>query len=216
MAKNNRPAYYAAPLKSRKDIVEFLTSRSGINRNRGYSPLMWNVKAYGVDLEFDNLVRRYKESGEYGSNEHWIDYPEYKVPCLARYEEVKDELFTCSVEDARRSVTDDDTNRCLWRGVVLNVQYAFEGRSGGWLIIREWEGVDITRMDEDDFHIYLEEMGYRELRNLYELVIQNDHDFRRSCLNQMIEEYAAFNFFDNDCDNIVRPTMTQLELPLSA
>jgi hypothetical protein len=211
--KQRRPGYYRAPLRSREDISGFLTDRDACNR--GYSPLVWNVKCYHADLSFDHLIDVFRTSGEYGDDDRYLNFPEFLEPARKEYEKVADRLWEWAIEDACRSVTDDDVYRSLWDGTEIDVSYAFKGRSGGWLCVETHNGVNIARMDQADFQEYLEELAYTDLRRLYQLTVQNDHDFSRGAGKTEIEFQAAFALFNNLCADIPRPDKTQKELPLS-
>lgn len=216
MPKHKRPAGYVAPLKSRKDIIAFLLDHEDYQRSHNTSsPLAWNVKCYNADFSAEHLIEVYRTSGEYNTKEdRWLDYPEWRTPALAVYEEHKDNLWEWAVEQSCQQVTDGDTNRCLWKGDMLDVKYGFSGNSGGWLVMTRFEGTDMTRMDEDDFRDYLTELDYKTLRNLYELVVQNDHDFRREAVRQELEFQAAWAWIVNLCADVPQPDKTQTELPL--
>lgn len=217
MAKHKRPAYYAAPLKSRQDIIGFLLDHQSYQRTYyTSSPLAWNVKCYDVDFSAEHLIEVFRTSGEYDTRpdgDRWLDYPEWRKPALALYEEHKDNLWEWAVEDARRN-TQDDTNRSLWKGDLLDVVYEFSGRSGGWLIITRFEGTKLEDMDGDEFREYLDGLDYKTLRNLYELVVQNDHDFRRQAVKSALEFWAAWAWIVNLCAEVPKPDKTQAELPL--
>jgi hypothetical protein len=212
MPKNTRPAYYAAPLKSKADIIAFLVAHEDYPSTN--SPLAWNVRDYGSDLSPEHLIEVYRTSGEYGKNDQWLDYPEWREPALEKYTESKDRLWDWAIESARSTVTETECYTSLWNGTSLDVEYGFLGRSGGWVAILKYGGRDLTRMDRDDFREWLEEMDYRDLRNLYQLVVQNDHDFRREAVTKEIEFQAAFAWIENICAEVVRPDKTQRELPL--
>ncbi len=213
MAKPKHPAYYAVPLRSRKAIVEWLCSHQSYYRNppSTNSPLAWNVKAYGVDLNAEHLIAVYaKHVADYV----WLDYPEWRLPAKAKYAEIKGNLLDWAIEAARDSVHSFDCYKSLWNGFSLDVEYGFVGRSGGWLVIWKYEGRDLTRMEKEDFREWLEEMRYTDLRHLYELVVQNDHDFRPEAVKDEIEFRAATEWIDVACDDIPKPTMTQGMLSL--
>lgn len=216
MPRSKRPPYYAAPLRSHRDIVAFLMGHQGYRRSHATcSPLAWDVKAPGADLSPSHLIEVYRNSGEYDRREErWLDFPEWRDLALKKYEEVEDGLWGWAIEMARVHVTDDDTNKCLWDGTGLDVSYLFEGRSGGWLLLAKFEGVDLTRLDDEDFHEYLEDLDYRTLRNLCQLTTQNDHDFRRQAVEDAIEWEAAYAWIENCCSDIPRPEKTQAMLAL--
>lgn len=215
MPKNKRPSYYAAPLKSRKQIIEFLLAHEHYHRDQwSSSPLAWNVKCYNVDFSAEHLIEFYRKSGEYGPDERWLDYPEWREPALEAYKEIESSLWEWAQESAARGVTDDDMYRCLWKGTTLDAKYEFHGRMGGWLLMVRFQGTKLIGMQDYEFEYYLENLEFNTLRNLYELVVQNDHDFRKEAVREALEWGAAEAWIDNVCASIPKPDKTQAELPL--
>jgi hypothetical protein len=212
MAK--RPSCYRAPLRSRKDIIAFLMGHDNYYRHAPStnSPLAWNVRDYDSDLSAAHLIEVYRRDV---GDEPWLDFPEWRQPALAKYEEVKDKLWDWAIEDARRRVQDDEAYRYLWDGTPIDVEYRFVGRSGGWLVLTKFEGDCLENIDEDEFPEYLETLPYPMLRKLYHLVVQNDHDFRREAVAAEIEHAAAWSWIEGTCSDVPRPERTQRELPLS-
>lgn len=209
---SKRPAYYAAPLRSRKQIVDFLADHTRYDRDEAL-PLAWNVKLYGLDLDFDHLIEVYRNSGEYPRDARWLDYPEFLTPAKGKYEENEDNLFDSAVEAARRNIEDGEVT--LWKGDTLAVSYEFHGRSGGWLVMTSFMGDKLGGMWAADFREWLTELDYNKLRNLYELVVQNDHDFARKQAIAEVEYQAASLLFDIYCSDVPRPDKTQAELVLA-
>jgi hypothetical protein len=200
---------YTYALKSRKAITEFLIDHENYYRSMSTcSPLAWNVKAYGVNLDFDHLVEVYRKS-EGGD---WLDFPEWAIPAELVYNEYKDRLFDCAIESCRFTVQDSDAYTTLWSGKSVDVEYNFTGRSGGYVIIEKHNGTDLTRISRDEFPDYLDRMDFADLLDLYKLVVQNDRDFRREAVESEVEYQAAFTLIENLCGDVVRPAMTQLEL----
>jgi hypothetical protein len=216
MTKIKKPKAYNAPLRSRKAIIAFLADHHDYYRFRGTcSPIAWNVKDHGSDLEFDNLVEVYKKGHNYGQDEVWLDSPEYLKAAREKYDEVKDKLWEWAIERARESVMEDDAYKCLWDGTELQVTYEFGGRSGGWLLMTKFEGEDLSSIPQEHVAHDLGGMPYKTLVKLYKLVVQNDHDFRSEAVTSIIEENAAFDLFENVCADVPRPDTLQMELPLT-
>lgn len=206
---------YRFSLKSRIDIINFLTSYEHYLRGRWESsPLAWNVKAYGVDLSFEHLIDVYRTSGDYSKEDHWLDYPEFLVPALDKFKEVEDDLWSWGREAACDQVSDPDAYRSLWDGKLLDVEYGFAGRSGGWLLMLSFQGHKLQRMERYEFEDWLGNIEFSILKDLYKLVVQNDHDFRREAVEREIEYQATFTFFENICGDVPRPEKTQLTLPI--
>lgn len=186
------PDYYKASLTSRKSIIDFLVKQ----KKRNDFPLAWDVKAHYVNLEFDNLFNIYEQQG---IKKKWFNCEEKKKDAKKKYEENEHLLLSCAIEDARSSLSDYPTYKTLWNGKELDIVYEFAGRSGGWIVIAKFEGEDFSEINGEYFEGYLSELPYKSLRNLYKLVVQNNHDFRKEAVNNEIEFHGAFNFFENIC-----------------
>ena len=228
MAKIKKPDYYKATLKSRKDITAFIFDATS---QRYYDhrphPFCFNVKLHGLDLSFDNLLKKwiaYEGESTYQRNDDWL------TAVKAKYAEIGEEtLYEWGIEDASRAYVsgrdgtpDDDGTRTLWDGTELDVKYSFEGRSGGWLSLNEFEGFKFVERDygadywrrvmektdeEDDIN-----MDYKTLRKLYLLIVQLKHDLRSEAVSAEVEHQAAFNFFANACSDIPQPDYVQPSL----
>lgn len=196
MPKLKQPEAYRAVLRSREDIVSFFESRARYVSYHGYSPCAWNVKAYGVDLSAEHLFEVHKLRGEYAPSE---SDTENHAAALAAYEEIQDKLFEYAIVDAQRGVHDCDCYRTLWSGPTLDVKYEFAGRSGGWLVISAYYGEPIPTT-EDGLVDWWSGLPFNRLRDLYKLSVQNDADFRRANIVQIVEEAAAWYWLVNYCD----------------
>jgi len=206
---------YQYPLRSRKAIIEYLTS--GFRYDRGYHErysLSFDVKAYNVDLDFDHLWEKY--SKEY-MPDHWEcgNRLSYKKLAKEKYEEVKENLWDWGQEGAWRNVDDGDCYRMLWSGTVFDTKFGLAGRSGGHLVVTEWNNYSLDGTSED-FDRDLEEMGWEDLRNLYKMVCQWEVDFTSENASAEVEYQAAFTFFVNivDPEWYAEHDNSQCELPL--
>ncbi len=126
-----KPAHYRTPLRSRNDIAAYLASVGGYDSaygHNGRSYFAFNVKCYGVDLDFEHLVEVYRSGGYYGDGETWLDNPEWLGKDEAKYEAVRDKLFEWGVEDACHLVTDSDCYDHLYDGTKVEVAYTWMGR----------------------------------------------------------------------------------------
>lgn len=200
------PEHYKAPLRSRRAILDFLLNR--INRRfydrRGFL-FCFNVKCYSADLSFENLLSVAKEQ----DIEHLNDVM-FMHEARERFEKHENELFNWGVEDARRTFTgreadhyskpDDDGYNTLWDGTAVDVEFAFLGRSGGWLCLTHFEGTPLA--DEGDIN----SLDYRTLRLLYRYIVMLKADLERSRASRRVEEAAAWAFFANVCGDVVTST----------
>lgn len=200
--KHRTPAYYRAPLRSRAAIVAFL--KDAANGRPSYGLFTFNVKAYGVDLSFDNLAKRARECGELAKDAS----PRYLAECRAEYEETGEgQLCEWAIEQARENVKDFDTNRMLWNGDKAIAEWSFAGRSGGWLALESFEGMElgesaVRRHGSDMLWDSIAGSSFPFLRRLYRFVVQCLHDFRREAVESEIEHQAAFALFVNLCTDV--------------
>lgn len=226
-----KPEYYRCPFRRRREIVEFLFSRRSWT-HRGGREYWWrgdtgrssdgnwlfcfNVKAHWVDFTFENLVRRWKEMGygERAGDAHWLAEARTKLAELK-----PGDLWDWGVEGARRTFVsdrrdapegkpDDDGYSMLWDGTPIETRFAFMGRSGGWLVLTEFDG---RLLDCDSANYFgpgsdpalcFQDWSYRELRRLYQFIVMLAHDVDGTASEGAIEEHAAFDFFENVCRGI--------------
>ena len=235
---HTKPGYYRTPLRSRSDIADFLASVGGYYSTHGHhgrSYFAFNVKCYDADLAFGHLIQTYRSAGYYGDGETWLDNPEWLVQALAKYEVAERHLFDWGVEDASRMVTASGCYNHLYNGTEVEVEYAWMGRSGGYIGIGRFEGFDFS---EDVSRGYWDEvfrgnphrggtaewldwdrtfptMDYPALRKLYALVVMLIHDLTPEKASSEVEHHAAFRFVEGACADIPRFDSTQRLLPLT-
>lgn len=66
--------------------------------------------------------------------------------------------------------------------------FSFEGRSGGWLCLIRWQGVDLLNLDFDDLLADKDFWPFERVRSLYRALVCLVHDTRPQAL---IAEYLA-------------------------
>ena len=196
--KHKTPAGYAAPLKSRAAIIAWLTDRALTDRGRHHGLFTFDVKLHHLKTDFTYLCGLARKNGDLPANAS----PRYMAAVEAVYDESRDAIWEAATEDACRQVTEDDTNRMLWDGSGTVAEWEFAGRSGGWLVLTEFDGVKFAEairascMNQTDWAAeFFAETGYKYLRNLYRFLLQCAHDFRRP--ESDVEYSAAFNLFAN-------------------
>lgn len=183
---------------SRESRIQWLTSycrhamgsNYRVGRSSGPWFLSWSVKLHGLDLSLENLIKIHKAD---------YDVPRITSKIRAKHEEVmeNDTLYQWAVEDACSTfvgrggeVPDDDAYNTLWNGDSVSTKFAFLGRSGGWLVMTEFEGFVL------DTDIEWDTMSYRTLRGLCEMAwFVGSHLEPRAS----VERCAAFTFFKNSC-----------------
>lgn len=200
--------------RSKQALLAFI-NRFGSQRS--YEGHRWlfcfNVKAHGLDLGFDHLVKRVVEMG-YDETVH-LDDPFWLADAKQRHTDNEENLFDWGVEDARTHfrgntvrgpfscqvegapwyasmLPDGDCYRQLRDGTAVDARFCFFGRSGGWLTLTMFDDVTLDSSCE------LENCDYRWLRRLAKFV-EDLHESTKNA-SQWIEEAAAFTFFANICD----------------
>lgn len=192
--RHKTPAGYVAPLKSRAAIVAWLLDRAKSNSRPGYGLFTYNVKLHRLKTDFAHLCKLARESGELAADAS----PRYLAAVEAVYDEHSRAVWESAEETARDQLTGDDTNRVLWNGDEVLAEWAFDGRSGGWLVLKSFGGVTLGAFDAEELLATPEQDGgpsYKWLRNLYRFLVQCDHDFRRP--ESEVEYQAAFTLFAN-------------------
>ncbi len=236
--KLKTPSYYRTPLRSRRDIAAFLESICGYFSTygrQGRSYFAFNVKCHATRLDFDHLIEVYRNGGDYGDGETWLDNPEWLEQARAKHEEVGDKLFDWGIENAARLITDSDCYTCLFDGTRVKVEYTWMGRSGGYLGIRRFYGFDFS-MDEDrdywkevfrgnphrsgtsdwiEWDRTYPTMDYLTLCKLYALVVMLAYDLTPEKASSEVEHHAAFRFVEGTCADIPRYDSIQRLLPLT-
>ena len=190
------------PAKSRKDMIAFLTYIGGHCTMHNNYPLAFNVKAYGVDLSFDHLWQEYHAKGQGDMTPKPSDLTfqgglAYRKLCEEQYADNEELLFDWAIEDARRSVSDGDCYRMTWHGKLADVKFGFIGRQGGWLVIEEFEGFNLSNVYNSEFEDVLKDMPFETLSLLYRLAVQWEEEFTRKRAEEQIEYYAASTLFVN-------------------
>lgn len=174
--------------------------------------LLWDVKCYDYDFSYENLLSVIREAGAY--SKEMVDHPHFRKVTEAFWcdndwgdDDQAYTLWQWAIESCRSSLTDCDCYRTLWAGDEFDVEYEFMGRSGGWLTMTKFEGLTLDAKHMED---HLAELKAGEgssedkdrLRNLYQLVVQNDHDFRPEAVTNELEYQAAWAFFVNACSDL--------------
>lgn len=186
------PKHYRAPLRSRAKILAWLVDRAESNPRKAYGLFCYNVKLHNLNTDFAHLCELARNAGELAPDAS----PRYLAAVEAVYNDKSEAVFEAATEAARESVVNDDTHRMLWDGSGAIAEWTFDGRSGGWLVLKEFGGADLSGpLQYTDAAGFLSDMPYPWLRRLYRFLIQCDHDFRNP--ESEVEYQAAFNLFAN-------------------
>lgn len=184
---------YNFGLKSRRDIIDFLTEggRHYYDRHGSY-PLSWNIKVY-----------RYDETGNNNGNPDYAIDPALNDAWEAHLEEKANycsgetygsQYFWRACEEGLSYFFDCDVT--VYPGDVVDCKFYALGRMGGHLCLAEWEGHDLARMGKDDFQEFLENLDYQRLRQLYRFVVCLDKD-----INPERELSYNFNFLRSEWES---------------
>ena len=197
------PAGYVAPLRSKAAILAFLgdcpltDDRGGYNYNHENYLFCFNVKVHAsVDLSFDTLLAKAVEMGELdkarAADSVWVKQAR---EAYDKYGE--EELYNLAIEDCQKSVHDCDSYKMLWNGTGAIADWAFLGRSGGWLCLTEFDGIKMDGFGKEE----LAELDFKTLNRLYRFIVQRGHDFREEAIVNEIQFNAAFSLFANLCSD---------------
>ena len=209
-----KPEAYKMKTRSRAGMIAAIQQLAQRHDDH-YDPyhLCFNVKCYTVDLELPDMLKRLRDEE---GDPQYTHNPEWLRPVKEKFDEVEQYLYDWGVEDARRHFVDDgpyqsDSFRTLYDGTKVDVEYAFIGRSGGWLAVTKFEGY---RFDErgTDVESILDEMDTPTIKKLYQLLLMLKHDVRPEAVKNEIEYQATFNFFANACGDINKPEAIQGQL----
>lgn len=219
----SKPDFIIGP-KKRSELVSALRSEDGWSQRGGhnYDHANWlfafDVKIHRLDLSFDHLLQVGAKDGlsVHPEDAGWVER------ARAKYDETfGDDTSTLeewAVEDARRyfngrgeeSAPDDDSYNTLWNGTEVHARFAFLGRSGGWLVLKEFGLGKYGRkfrltLNDTEF----DDMDFATLRALDEYI-----RFVRAAVARPeteVEHQAAFVFFENIADTVLTTTEIDVE-----
>jgi hypothetical protein len=189
---------YRYPLRSRKDIIEYLTDNGGYHSfHQGNYALSFNVKADRVDFDWDNVWDKYHSEylPEDAGDDENVLYA-FKVVAYLLWEKHQESLWDWGLEDAQSGVFNDEGACMLWCGKMSEVEWAFAGRSGGYLCPARFNGYDLE-IGEEEFEELLGEMEWPDLYDFYRLACQWGVDFTPQAASSEVEYLGAFNLFVN-------------------
>jgi len=175
---------YMEALEGRKEIIEYLTNHQMHQLDGPYSRycLAWNIKVSG---SFDTSG---KNAGEEFDPDPAFD---------ARWEEyvqTDGDLFWELADSATRHFTDKEYT--LYPGINQGAyDFAKTGRSGGWLILTEFDGLKVNRLSWEsmsEFEDWLQDLTDERLVHLYRLVNQLDYDLSKDRINEEMAYQYAF------------------------
>lgn len=210
--RTRTPAHYAAPLRSRKAMTDWLLATFDQRfYDRDHWLLCFNVKLYRLDLSFDHLLDVAAKRGDITT--HKGD-PVWEAAARAIYKENEAHLYEWAVDDARGAFYGpmrDDTFRSLYDGTPVDTEFGFYGRSGGWLVLESFEGYKLSGDAAEVFG----DMNFATLRLLYRFAVMLCADLTRPGLtpSARVEDAAAWALFVNLCggDEDELPTTAKVE-----
>ncbi len=195
---------YTYPHKSRTAMVDYLCGVGGYSSRDGRWPIEFNVGAYYADFDFDRIWEKY--SGEHIPNECKKDpaaLSAYYSLAKTLHASHKDMMWGWGVEDACRSITEDDTFKTLWDGTPVDAELQLQGRGGKHLVINKFNGFDLDHCNEDALNEGLSKgsegwgWSYDDVRLFYRYVRQCEVDFTPQKASDEVEFQGAFCFFAN-------------------
>lgn len=189
------PTGYSLPLRSREQIAQYLVYGKDVPAYSTRRPraemhemglFCFDVKVYDLDTSFENLFSLYAANGHGTPEDYWSD-KRWQEQARAAYEEITDgyyhgeyALTEIGIEEARETVNDQDTWKCLWwfgKDAYIDATYDFVGRSGGWLRLTNWCAMhptdysrrwDFTQEDQDYWYAVIRGNPNRSGTKAYE------------------------------------------------
>ena len=157
---------------------------------------MWDVKVYHISMTLRNLYRTARKIEAVPQ----LTFRQLRKAANELTDIGAERLYSMAQEDARDQVApparmDPVMFNTLWNGSHLDVTFEFMGSGGGWLTLTRFHSWTMV----DDVSI-LEEMPFKDLRALCELVWEVDGFVNRSGPTRTIEECAAHILFVSLCD----------------
>lgn len=195
----------------RRAIADYLLNRrSRYYQGHGTLLFCFPVKIGHLDITFEHLLDLYRRMG-YGPDK--VSDPGWVKEARQRYEITDpNDLYALAVEDARLQVSESNVFRHLDDGTPVAVDYAFVGRSGGWVALTEFEGLKLTDPERlrclfhgdtgqagDDGEDYMDD---DTLGKLYRLVRMLEQELSGTKTRQEVEYQAAFALFEVFCSDI--------------
>lgn len=214
--KVKTPRCYAAPLKTRKAIIDWLNNdrarcwhvRGGPDYDRNCWLFCFNVKLPPMHHKVNHqaLLELALEEQVIG-REEVEDEPWVKATGL-RYDETNIEsLFDHACETARtrfvgvKGLPEDDGFRMLPSGQLVKPQFAFMGRSGGWLVLTHFMGHKLDAESQGTARTW-EHWDFRDLVKLYKFLVMLSYDLRTEAVQEMVMSELAGSFFCNVCHDL--------------
>ena len=171
-SKRGHKCPYAFNAKTMHDVVDYLLSD---RKSYGAKFFAWNVKVCAANFDHPK--------GEYTINpvldKAWEHY-------FSNHPHVDEQAF----DNARRQIVDDE-----WTSYPGDDQgdweFSFEGRSGGWLVLRRWKGLPMN-----DWEYLCEFIGdklasgdWATIVKFYCGIVTADHDFTSAKAAENVEFY---------------------------
>lgn len=156
---------YTYPHRTRLDMAAFVAGHAYHGERHGSTYLAWDIKVGGADM-----------SGKIEGAEVRVD-PDLDALWNKYAERHGDRLFWDACRDGIRSYVDGEAT--TYPGDDQG-DFAFgtQGRSGGWLVLKEWRGRDMGFHSRAEMVETLLEMEPSELADLYAAVVCFDHDIQ--------------------------------------
>ncbi len=160
-ATNSEAVPYAFPEATRSEIMARLLKHASHPTNMQFGrALAWNIKIH----EFDELAKT-------GENEVDSAFDALWKARLAGDED----LFWSASSDALMQYVNAEAT--AWPGDDQgDWEFRTEGRSGGWLILSQWQGHRMEFGSFDEYQVFLEELSDADLAEFYKGIAVFDAD----------------------------------------
>ncbi|AOG03464.1 hypothetical protein [Bosea sp. RAC05] len=178
-ATNSETVPYAFPEATRSEIMARLLKHASHPTNMQFGrALAWNIKIH----DYDELAKT-------GENE--VDAA-FDVLWKARLAGDGDLFWSASSDALMQYVNAEATT---WPGDDQgDWEFRTEGRSGGWLILSQWQGRRMEFSSFDEYQVFLEELSDPELVNFYKGIAVFDADLASP--REIFDSHMNFRRFE--------------------
>lgn len=166
---------YTFPHRSRAAMAEYLLNRWSRAYHYQAFRFAWDVKTNWCDFTGPSLRKHFPDLDP-ALDSDWDSY----------VESTDGNLFWQCCEDAGRQVSEGEW--CSYPGDDQgDWEFAFAGRSGGWIVLEKWRGRDMRNPDTYD----LAKMPFADLKAFYRGIRAADSDFTPAKASSEVEYHAA-------------------------
>lgn len=182
------------PHKTLKAMRSYLKDTSCLQSGHKRYYLYFNVKAHFADFTVEHLFN--KRAEVFGGQFDKIPEDTQFAMFIRAYNEIGTvELWNWAIEDAQRSVNDDDFYRTTRvDDKPIEVKFEFMGRSGGYAVPVEYNYSDMGDFScKEDWDDWIDGMESESLRRLYRQAREWGSALNNANASAMLEDEALYH-----------------------